>query len=991
MAGRSTPFGLFSGCSVGSVRPDAATELELVPRQQYRTATRLDFDYLFTLTSELRRNRTLQLEMHYGCNSSLHRTGDSWHYVESRPSGSSLSRSHHLVKLTSDDYLDSVLACARPGNSGFAELAAAIRSCEDSESLTAEEIDDYLSELIDSEILVPDILPLLTGKPAFDDLLDHLREMPSASSVYETLAGIRDSLSAFDHRPLDVDPKEYRSIAKELEALPAKVNEAHLLQVDMFKPVQNANLGQAVLDEIYSTLDILGRVTALNEPGDLVQFRNAFTARYEQEWVSLVEALDLEVGIGYGRASTADGSPLLRDLPLAAGQGSNNSNNVGLNEFQVFLLQKVLDCALAGKNELELQLADFPAKKNLDELLPESFVVMASLAASSSEALRKGDFELVYKGGTGPTCSKMLGRFCLVDPELDSLVRAALREEEAQDPEAVYAEIVYLPEGNIGNVLCRPVLRDYEIVHLGRSGAPADRQLPTDDLLLSVRDGKIVLYSKRLRRRVIPRLSNAHGFTRPDLSPLYRFLCELQNQGGMQVPYFSWGGLAKLNALPRVRIGRVVLACARWRISSAESKALCDLERQAAFLKTREMQRKRGLPRWVVLSEGDTSLPVDFDNPLSVDAMLHLLKRTPEATLVEMYPQPDRQGVTGPEGRFEHELIIPLARKRPSPKVDSAVLGKSSNIVQQINSTSGVQRAERLLPPGSDWQFVKIYSGTASLDDLLAGELAPLLSSLAAQGYIAHWFFIRYSDPEPHLRLRFQTFDHAVCPEITRALESLLADGRLWKIQFDTYQREIERYGGLEGTLISEEIFCADSEAVIAILQALEGDDGLDTRWRIALLGIDALFTDCGFDLDERLRLITRLRNSFTKEFHLLSVGKQKLSDRFRKERTQLEAMMRRESGVQNAAYEIALKAFARRSERTQPAIANIRALEQRNALATDFFDIVGSYVHMHVNRIIRSSPRVHELVLYDFLYRLYDGDRARKKRPLPEAVLAAE
>ena len=43
------------------------------------------------------------------------------------------------------------------------------------------------------------------------------------------------------------------------------------------------------------------------------------------------------------------------------------------------------------------------------------------------------------------------------------------------------------------------------------------------------------------------------------------------------------------------------------------------------------------------------------------------------------------------------------------------------------------------------------------------------------------------------------------------------------------------------------------------------------------------------------------------------------------------------------------------------------------------------SFVHMFVNRIIRSAARAHELVLYDFLHQLHESREARKrKNPSP-------
>ena len=73
--------------------------------------------------------------------------------------------------------------------------------------------------------------------------------------------------------------------------------------------------------------------------------------------------------------------------------------------------------------------------------------------------------------------------------------------------------------------------------------------------------------------------------------------------------------------------------------------------------------------------------------------------------------------------------------------------------------------------------------------------------------------------------------------------------------------------------------------------------------------------------------------------------------------------------------YAPALTALARRSAAILPVAAELRAL----GLPLD--TLLPSYVHMHVNRMIRSAPRAHELVLYDLLRRHYDSQIARAKR----------
>lgn len=132
----------------------------------------------------------------------------------------------------------------------------------------------------------------------------------------------------------------------------------------------------------------------------------------------------------------------------------------------------------------------------------------------------------------GPSGANLLARFRHADQRLAECVQAHVQAEEAlPSGGAVFAEIVHLPEGRVGNVLCRPVLRRYEIPLLATPGVPVDRQLALSDLTVSVRDGRIVLRSRRLGAEVLPRLTSAHNFANPRSLKLYKFLCLLQHQG----------------------------------------------------------------------------------------------------------------------------------------------------------------------------------------------------------------------------------------------------------------------------------------------------------------------------------------------------------------------------------------------------------------------------------------------------------------------------
>ena len=259
-----------------------------------------------------------------------------------------------------------------------------------------------------------------------------------------------------------------------------------------------------------------------------------------------------------------------------------------------------------------------------------------------------------------------------------------------------------------------------------------------------------------------------------------------------------------------------------------------------------------------------------------------------------------------------------------------------------------------------------------------------VLSAGRELGLVSRWFFVRYADPQEHLRIRFQgdpgKLARELWPLASAILRPLLDSGKIWRIQLDTYEREVERYGGLEPTSLAEEIFAADSDAAVAILQATPGDEGLDHRWRTTLVGIDRLLENCGLDLRTRRATVERLRDSFHREFHVGPSTKKQLGELFRRERRRLEEMFESSPRPESIG-DTARQAFVTRSARIAEVVRELRSLEDAGKLAVSIPELADSYVHMHVNRMIRSGQRAHEAVLYDLLFRIYDGRLAKNGR----------
>ena len=377
------------------------------------------------------------------------------------------------------------------------------------------------------------------------------------------------------------------------------------------------------------------------------------------------------------------------------------------------------------------------------------------------------------------------------------------------------------------------------------------------------------------------------------------------------------------------------------------------------------------MPRYVALVDGDNELILDFDNPLNLDAVVELIKSRRQATFTEIYPAPGELCARGPEGRFFHEIVMPFVR-RPAERPQSVASPR-------IESSAGIRRS---FPPGSEWLYAKVYTGTGTADQVLRDEIAPLAREAVAAGHARSWFFIRYSDPEWHLRVRFRgepdRLREAVLPALGDAFERLLGSGMAWKCQLDTYEREVERYGGDEGIELSEALFHQDSEAVVAMLDSLAADAGAGAalRWRLILLGMDRLMEDFGFGLEARLRLAERARAGFGARYQQDAL-RGPLADRLRRERAGLERLLAlRAEGPEEILPGLA--ALARRSEALRGVVQELHDRERQGRLQGMVGDILTSYLHMFVNRLSRSAGPEHEAVLYDFLAQIYSSLRAR-------------
>ncbi|HEX8002703.1 MAG TPA: lantibiotic dehydratase [Mycobacteriales bacterium] len=928
MSMRSTPFGLFAGCAAGEVGGPLAP-LELPGRDAAKRHTRLDFGFLAAVIASLRDDPQTRQVLTYVPNSGRYRAGGRLRLAEARIDENRRVR-YHRVTFEEDEALAETLRRAE-GGATIAELAAALTDDE----ITQEEAEEYVGEMVAAQLLVPRLGPPVTGEAPVPGMVAALRPHNVTASVADALAEAQAEIDALDDAGPGVDRARYVDLADRLRKVDPDLRTDRLFQVDLGLGGPPAALPDAVMREVRRAIDVLHRIAKAPGEDELSRFREAFQTRYEDRVVPLAEVLDEEVGLGFGPgpALSAEGAPL-----LAGVMGRQLRGDPRWSASDSYLLK------LVGRDSVELTDADIKA------LATEKPAPLADAVSATFVLARHGehDFRLVLNAITGPSGARLLGRFCHVDPGIESMVRDHVEAEQALRPGAVYAEIVHLPEGRVGNILARPVLRPYEIEFLGTSGA--EHTLPFDDLLVTVHGDRVVLWSKTLDREVIPRLTSAHNHVTGALAP-YRFLTALQYQGVTGTLRWSWGTLENVTPfLPRVTYGRLVLSRATWQPSYDDLEDLRKAKSPAdRFAATQRLRESLGLPRHVVLAAGDNELPLDLDRVGAAELLGHYAGRG--LRLHELYPGHDELFATSPDGPRAHEVVVPLVRKgEPEPE-----------------RVWAAPPAEESFPPGSEWLTAKLYCGPASADTVLREGVAPFVRSLgaAADG----WFFIRYGDPDNHLRVRItappERLWGQVLPAFRHALQPLLDQAVVRRVLIDTYRREVARYGGPEEVRLAERFFGADSEFVLSVLDVAGGDEGLDLRWRLAVAGTDRILADAGLALADRRAIVKAQRDAYVREQGDTGESAKRRSGKlFRDERAALDALL--DGRAESPALRAGLAALDRRSEVGREVLPRVPVRS------------LGSHVHMHVNRMLRAAQRTQELVVCDLLDRLYAARMAR-------------
>ncbi|WP_294276273.1 lantibiotic dehydratase family protein [uncultured Chryseobacterium sp.] len=643
MSTRCTPFGLFSGVGLGKFISKKSVPIRNVNNRELVIDlirdTKLDMHFLVSLAQHLERSPQIRNMLSFYPNNSIYKVGNKIRYIEYQYT---MGRREYIISSAPlSEELQQVLNFSQAGKT-IQQITRILVNNE----ITKEEAEEFIEELINNQVLISELEPNVSGADFFDVILSVLNKI-NAGCEAGIFVLIKKKLEELDHT-IGNSISFYTEIEELIRTFKVDYEQKYLFQTDLYQTAE-FKLSTDWKKQLKKGICFLNKITLAQKEIQLSKFKKEFYERFENQEVSLLYALDNEIGVGYHQNNLAEGiHPYLEDLEIKSLRNEQNLH-LTLGSVHRILNEKLQEASLEKQYTIELSDEDFKDINDEDwNDLPETISFMAEIISDDDQE------KIILNGSTGKSGANLLGRFCSEASKVKDLTQVIVDIEEAFYKDCILAEIIHLPEARIGNIARRPTLRKYEIPFLAQSVLSTDRQISVKDLFISVKNNRIVLRSGKLNKEIKPYLTNAHNYSKNTL-PIYHFLADLQFQDIRSGLYFNWGGLESIyKFLPRVEYNNIILSKAQWNIAEKDVDFFSEkhLYKDQLISELRGWRLKRKIPVWIQLVKSDNTLLVNLENYDMVSIFLQTVKKE-KMVIIEEF-------LSNENDDYKREFVFPL-------------------------------------------------------------------------------------------------------------------------------------------------------------------------------------------------------------------------------------------------------------------------------------------------------------------------------------------
>lgn len=609
MAVRCTPFGLFATVSTGHI-DNESQDSHLMIESAIIAHHRIDMIYAHEISRLIHNNSEFRSQVRFFPNNTIYQVGNTYRYIEPKYINGRFY--YELSSTRASEYTSLIIEQAKDGV--YINDLVQLLIEKDVEPLNAME---FVNKVVDSYLLLSESDITVVGDPYPKRIVPILEKMRPSQTRDSLLLSLSKVIRCDDFSPNILSARQ-PDTSIDADDGTKLLNYNNIIQVDAERRSINACLGRDMLDELSYVVGFFAKISKQKRFQSFEDFKRAFKNKYEQQAVSLEEALDPEIGIGYPISHGICDINGLTDLfknPTA-----KKSKATVIDEIEKVVMKKMIHEGWPSHYSSEIILTE----EDLNSLSKESGDLPQTIGILFQIIGNQNTDSIINLKAISTVPANVVSRFGHLGNDFHSLITEIVQEEDKVS-EYINADIVYYPDIRMGNIICRPHTRKYEIPINMLSDYPSEQQILLSDLMLSYKEGRLVLYSKKLGKEVRPKQSNAHNYN-IHATPIYQFLCDLQYQGiklfdGLPVQTI----LDLYNRSPRIVFNKTILSPAMWSIEKNDfiSCLSADEDIVNCFASWRA---KKMIPPLVTFSQADQELLINFNSRDSIYAFLPIIK-----------------------------------------------------------------------------------------------------------------------------------------------------------------------------------------------------------------------------------------------------------------------------------------------------------------------------------------------------------------------------
>lgn len=960
MSTRTTPYGLFSGVALGHF----SNQTEITLDKEYTKRTRPDMEWIYEVIRKIETDDSLIWNLKVRANPLGVENGNRLDMCYISNYGQ-VSTKEKFYNMTASIRHTKQVAFVMDYAKDFVVLSE-IRETIMFNNPQVEQIriEGFLKELLKNEYLITELRPPLINENPFQYILKILEHVANSDQYYNELKEVEDKIQAYDTANIGDGVDLYEAIIEKMK----KIHEvSNYLQVDLAVSGSEIEINNKVKESLNELIDILSHLSSVYSKSHLDDYLNEFIEVYgEEREIPLLELLDEDKGLG---------APATYTKPLSRKNYSFSGKTYDEEVVEKYFKLKMSEVLIQGKTEIVIKQEEIEALNiktfNINECI-ESLEVYVFIQKQNEE-----NYEVSLGPNYGSSAAgKTFGRFMDIMPSETKKIFENLskKENEVLGKDKVIAEIVELPQnGRSSNVTLNWSPKTYEI-NMATTGCHEKNQISIQDLYIGVAQvndkKKFYIKSGSLNKEVCVKANNMANYT--IFSNLYRFLCEVSEYGKvnpfsvihkLEGEYFKNFGY-----VPKIRYKNIVLQPECWHLTELALGIKKEKLERNLFYKALDRWRENwNVTKNVYLTEYDNRLMLDLTHPVHREELYQtFIKSSKPLLLTGIDDKFEGLIVKNALGSYFSEIVVPMHRVLKDEKVSNGVeLTEFQNEV--LKTKSQYKNHQRTLKTwddnrtfilGDEWMYFKVYGVEKRIDEFIGYELSEFCKSVKLKNISSEFFFIRYADPAPHVRLRFKVKKEKqgeMIQTINLWFKELIENGLLSKVQMDTYLRETERYGGVELIELAEKIFHYDSVFVTEILKMKRMGEIKENFDYFVCASVIDIFEGLGISYKAQNELFSKL---IDKKLH---------REEFKTERKMYMNLCNSNFEWENLRKEPLGEEwyiwFKKRREYLGIFSEKMMILDLEGKLTNSRVSIILSLVHMHFNRIYGSVSKERKLM----------------------------